>query len=40
MLTLRDGAYQSHEFRGSERVDSPTFPDLQLTAELILRAGR
>lgn len=40
VLTLRDGAYQLHEFRGSERVDSPTFPDLQLTAELILRAGR
>ena len=40
VLTLKDGAYQSREFRGSDRVLSPTFPDLQLTAEQILRAGR
>jgi len=39
VLTLKDGAYQSREFRGNERVISPTFPDLQLTAEQILRAG-
>lgn len=39
VLTLKDGAYQSREFRGSDRVVSPTFPDLQLTAEQILRAG-
>ena len=40
VLTLKDGAYQSREFRGSDRVISPTFPELQLTAEQILRAGR
>ena len=40
VLNLKDGAYQSREFRGSDRVLSPTFPDLQLTAEQILRAGR
>ena len=40
VLTLKNGAYQAREFRGSDRVVSPTFPDLQLTAEQILRAGR
>ena len=40
VLTLKKGAYQSKEFRGSEKVVSPTFPDLKLTAEQILRAGR
>ena len=40
VLTLKDGAYQSREFRGSDRVISPTFPDLKLTAGQILRAGR
>lgn len=40
VLTLKDGAYQSREFRGSDKVDSPTFPDLRLTADQILRAGR
>jgi len=40
VLNLKDGAYQAREFRGSDRVLSPTFPNLQLTAEQILRAGR
>ena len=40
VLTLRDGNYWSREFRGDSRVVSPTFPDLQLTADQILRAGR
>jgi Uma2 family endonuclease len=40
VLTLKDGVYQSREFRGSDLVVSPTFPNLQLTAEQILRAGR
>ena len=40
VLTLKDGAYQAREFRGDSRVVSPTFPDLQLTADQILRAGR
>jgi len=40
VLTLKNGAYQSREFRGSDRVVSPAFPDLKLTAKQILRAGR
>jgi Uma2 family endonuclease len=40
VLSLKDGAYQSREFRGGNRVISPTFPDLQLTAEQILNAGQ
>ena len=40
VLTLTDGNYWSREFRGDSRVVSPTFPDLQLTADQILRAGR
>lgn len=40
VLTLKDGAYQAREFRGCDRVVSPTFPGLQLTAEQILRAGQ
>ena len=40
VLTFKDGAYQSREFRGRDRVISLTFPDLQLTAKQILNAGR
>ncbi|MDF5732230.1 MAG: Uma2 family endonuclease [Rhizonema sp. PD38] len=40
VLNLKDKIYCSREFRGRDRVISPTFPDLQLTAEQILRAGR
>ena len=40
VLTLKDGNYWSREFRGDSRVVSPTFPDLQLTADQVLRAGR
>jgi len=40
VLTLKDGAYQRQEFRSRDLVVSPTFPNLQLTAEQILRAGR
>ena len=40
VLTLKDRNYWSREFRGDSRVVSPTFPDLQLTADQILRAGR
>jgi len=40
VLTLKDGNYWSREFRGDSRVVSPTFPNLQLTADQILRAGR
>ena len=37
---LIDGEYVIRKFRGSERIISPTFPDLQLTAEQIFRAGQ
>ena len=37
---LVDGIYQIERFRGSDRVLSLTFPDLALTAEQILQAGR
>jgi Uma2 family endonuclease len=40
VLALKDGNYWSREFRGDSRVVSPTFPNLQLTADQILRAGR
>jgi Uma2 family endonuclease len=38
-LRLEKGMYRSQKFRGGERVVSPTFPELALTAEQILRAG-
>jgi Uma2 family endonuclease len=37
---LVDGIYQGQQFRGSDRVISPTFPGLIVTAEQILNAGR
>ena len=40
VLNLKDGAYRPREFRGSDPVLSPSFPDLQLTAEQILKTGR
>ncbi len=40
VLSLKDGAYQSREFRGGDRLVSATFPGLLLTADQILRAGR
>lgn len=36
---LIDGSYKSSQFRGSDRVISPTFSGLQVTAEQILNAG-
>ncbi len=40
VLTLNDGAYRSREFREGDRVISPTFPELKLTADQVLRAGK
>ncbi|TVP65813.1 MAG: Uma2 family endonuclease [Nodularia sp. (in: Bacteria)] len=37
---LVDGVYQAHQFRGTEKIISPTFPNLNLTAEQIFVAGR
>jgi len=40
ICTLVDGEYEIQQFRGNQTVASPTFPDLELTAEQVLRAGR
>ncbi|MDF5725369.1 MAG: Uma2 family endonuclease [Rhizonema sp. PD37] len=40
VLNLKNGGDRSREFRGKEPVISPTFPNLQLIAEQILRARR
>lgn len=40
VYSLVDGVYQVKRFQGNDRVISPTFPVLQLTAEQILNAGR
>ncbi|MBD2384973.1 Uma2 family endonuclease [Cylindrospermum sp. FACHB-282] len=40
VYSLIDGEYQVSQFRGGDRVISPTFPELSLTAEVIFRAGR
>jgi Uma2 family endonuclease len=36
---LVEGEYQVKQFRGDDRIESLAFPDLQLTAEQIFRAG-
>lgn len=38
--TLVDGEYEIQQFRGSQTIVSSTFPNLNLTAEQVLRAGR
>ncbi|NEP16740.1 MAG: Uma2 family endonuclease, partial [Leptolyngbya sp. SIO4C1] len=40
ICTLVDGEYEIQQFRSSQAIVSPTFPDLKLTAEQVLRAGR
>ncbi|NDJ22448.1 Uma2 family endonuclease [Nostoc sp. B(2019)] len=37
---LVDDEYQVSQFRGNDRIGSPTFPELNLTAEQIFQAGR
>jgi Uma2 family endonuclease len=37
---LLDSEYQVRQFRESDRIESSTFPELNLTAEQIFRAGR
>ncbi|QLE51988.1 Uma2 family endonuclease [Nostoc sp. C057] len=39
LYTLIEGEYQVNQFRGSDRIISPTFPELNLTAEQIFQAG-
>jgi Uma2 family endonuclease len=36
---LVDGEYEIQQFRGSQTIVSPTFPELKLTAEQVLNAG-
>jgi Uma2 family endonuclease len=40
VLTLKGKRYQRKSFRGQMAIASPTFPNLKLTAEQVLRAGR
>lgn len=35
VLMLKDGNYEAQEFRGNQRIVSPTFPDLELTFEIL-----
>lgn len=37
---LIDGEYQVTQFRGSNKIISPTFPELNLTAEQVFNAGQ
>ncbi|WP_414544425.1 Uma2 family endonuclease [Nostoc sp. CCY0012] len=37
---LIDGEYQVSQFRGSDKIISPTFPELNLTAEQVFNAGQ
>ncbi|MHC5596620.1 MAG: Uma2 family endonuclease [Nostoc sp.] len=39
LYTLIEGEYQVTQFRDSDRIVSPTFPELNLTAEQIFQAG-
>ncbi len=34
-----EGEYQSKQFRGNDRIQSPTFPELNLTAQQIFQAN-
>jgi Uma2 family endonuclease len=38
VLSLKADSYAAIEFKGSDRVGSPTFPELSLVAEQVLRA--
>jgi Uma2 family endonuclease len=40
VMRLENGGYMEKTFEGSDRVISPTFPALELTAEHILNAGQ
>ncbi len=40
ICTLVDGEYEIQQLRGSEMIVSPTFPELRLTTEQVLRANR
>ncbi len=39
ICSLDEGEYQIHKFRGDHRIQSPTFPELNLTAQQIFAAA-
>ncbi len=39
VYTLIEGEYQVSQFRGDERIQSPTFPELNLTAQQVFEVG-
>ena len=39
VYTLENGEYQLQQFRGSDRVNSMTFPELALTADAIFQSA-
>ncbi|MBD1933125.1 MULTISPECIES: Uma2 family endonuclease [Cyanophyceae] len=39
VYSMVEGEYQVNQFRGSDRIQSPAFPELKLTAEQIFRVG-
>ena len=39
VLVLKDGGYESQEFRGDDRIVSEVFPELNLTAAQVLQAS-
>ncbi len=40
ICTLVNGEYEIQQLRGNQTIISPTFPDLKLTAEQVLRVGK
>ena len=40
ICTLVNGEYEIQQLQGNQTIVSPTFPDLKLTAEQVLRVGR
>jgi Uma2 family endonuclease len=40
ICTLVNGEYEIQQLRGNQTIISPTFPDLKLTTEQVLRIGR
>ena len=39
ICTLVDGDYEIQQLRGRQMISSPTFPELRVTAEQVLKAG-
>ncbi|HAZ44279.1 MAG TPA: hypothetical protein DCZ55_07285, partial [Cyanobacteria bacterium UBA11371] len=37
---LIDGQYQVQAFKGSDRIISPTFPELQITVEQVVNSSQ